>query len=114
MVRDDQLPGRSLSIVRPVSLPHTYMVMIMKMKKLALAIAMSQFATLGSATAYSQMLEEVVVTARKKAESLMDAPVAVTVVSGASMDRDGITNLEQLATKVPGLQLGRAAQTSSI
>ncbi len=88
--------------------------MIMKTKKLALAIAVSQFATLGSATAYSQMLEEVVVTARKKPESLMDAPVAVTVVSGDSMDREGITNLEQLATKVPGLQLGRAAQTSSI
>ncbi|MEH6580828.1 MAG: TonB-dependent receptor [Halioglobus sp.] len=86
----------------------------MNRKKLALAIAVSQFATLGSTTAWSQALEEVVVTARKKAESLMDAPVAVTVVSGESMDRGGITNLEQLATKVPGLQLGRASQTSSI
>ena len=90
------------------------MVMRMNTKKLALAIAVSQFATLGSSTAWSQVLEEVVVTARKKAESLMDAPVAVTVVSGDSLDRQGITNLEQMASKVPGLQLGRAAQTSSI
>ncbi|MEH6567763.1 MAG: TonB-dependent receptor [Halioglobus sp.] len=86
----------------------------MNRKKLALAIAVSQIATLGTTTAWSQMLEEVVVTARKKPESLMDAPVAVTVVSGESLDRDGITNLEQLSSKVPGLQLGRAAQTSSI
>jgi iron complex outermembrane recepter protein len=86
----------------------------MNKKKLALAIAVAQFATFGAATSYSQMLEEVVVTARKKPESLMDAPVAVTVVSGSSLDREGITNLEQMASKVPGLQLGRASQTSSI
>ena len=86
----------------------------MNTKKLALVIAVSQAVSLGSTAAYAQMLEEVIVTARKKTETLMDAPVAVTVVSGAAMDNEGITNLEQLAAKVPGLQLGRAAQTSSI
>ncbi len=86
----------------------------MNRRKLTLAIAISQIVSFGSTTAYAQILEEVLVTARKKEESLMDAPVAVTVVSGASMEREGITNLEQLATRVPGLQLGRAAQTSSI
>ncbi|MEH6611373.1 MAG: TonB-dependent receptor [Halioglobus sp.] len=86
----------------------------MNKKKLALAIAAVQFATVGAATSHAQMLEEVIVTARKKPESLMDAPVAVTVVSGRDLDREGITNLEQMATKVPGLQLGRASQTSSI
>lgn len=85
-----------------------------KYKKLALAIAVAQAAGLGSVTGHSQTLEEVVVTARKKPESLMDAPVAVSVVSGASMDQSGITNLEQIAAQIPGLQLGRAAQTSSI
>ena len=86
----------------------------MNKKKLALAIAAFQLGSVAPMAAYSQALEEVMVTARKKTESLMDAPLAVTVVSGGSMDEQGISNLEQLASKVPGLNLGRAAQTSSI
>ena len=85
-----------------------------KLRNLAVALAVGQTTTLCSTLAYSQALEEVVVTARKKAESLMDAPLSVAVVSGQAMDDMGITNLEQLANKVPGLNLGRAAQTSSI
>ena len=87
--------------------------MIMDKKKLALAVAATTLVA-GPLAALAQSLEEVVVTARKKPESLMDAPLAVSVVSGSAMDREGISNMEQLATKVPGLQLGRAAQTSSI
>lgn len=64
---------------------------------------------------YAQLvLEEVVVTARKRAESLMESPIAVSVVSGEAMSREGITNLEQLSAKVPGLQVGRTAITSGI
>jgi outer membrane receptor protein involved in Fe transport len=66
------------------------------------------------ATVQAQVLEEVLVTARKREESLMDAPVALTAVQGEYMDRAGITNLEQLSAQVPGLQVGRALQTSSI
>lgn len=51
-----------------------------KYKKFALAIAAAQFAGLGSVAVHSQTLEEVVVTARKKPESLMDAPLTVSVV----------------------------------
>ncbi|MCG8400797.1 MAG: Plug domain-containing protein, partial [Firmicutes bacterium] len=60
------------------------------------------------------LLEEVVVTARKKAETLQSAPVAVSVVAGQRMEEVGITNLEQISATVPGLQLGRGVQTSSI
>lgn len=59
-------------------------------------------------------LEEVVVTARKRPESMMDAPVAVSAVSGEAMESQGVTSLEQLSAKVPGLQIGRAAQTSNV
>ncbi len=60
------------------------------------------------------VLEEVIVTARKREESLMDAPISVAAVSGELMDNQGVSNLEQLSAKVPGLQIGRGAQTSSI
>ena len=87
----------------------------MTKKAIAALVAAANLSLLNSAPAQAQaMLEEVVVTARKQAESLMDAPVAVSVVSGKTMENQGITNLEQISAKVPGLQLGRAAQTSSI
>lgn len=60
------------------------------------------------------VLEEIVITARKRAESLMDAPLSVVAVSGEAMDNQGISNLEQLAASVPGLSIGRAAQNSSV
>lgn len=60
------------------------------------------------------VLEEVMVTARKRSETLMDAPLAVSVVSGSDMESQGVTGLEQLSAKVPSLQVGRGAQASSI
>ncbi|HEY6645407.1 TonB-dependent receptor [Povalibacter sp.] len=60
------------------------------------------------------ILEEVMVTARKREESLVNAPLAVSVVSGSEMESQGVTGLEQLSAKVPSLQVGRGAQASSI
>ena len=60
------------------------------------------------------VLEEVLVTARKRTENLMDAPVAVTAVSGDSMDKLAITHLEQVSAKVPGLIIGRAPLTATV
>lgn len=85
-----------------------------KVKPLVLAVAASQVLLYNPAPSFAQQLEEVVVTARKRTESLMDAPVAVAAVSGQAMEAQGITNMEQLSAKVPGLQIGRAAQTSNV
>jgi outer membrane receptor protein involved in Fe transport len=85
------------------------------MKSLALAVAATQLGLLEVAPVSAQhMLEEVMVTARKRTESLMEAPLSVTAVSGGNMDNQGITNLAQLASQVPGLNLGVTAQTTSI
>jgi outer membrane receptor protein involved in Fe transport len=86
-------------------------------RKLAATIASATIlvgspVTLNAQDSYS--LEEIVVTARKRPESLMDAPVAVSAVSGEAIDKQGITGMEQLSAKVPGLQIGRAAQTSNV
>jgi iron complex outermembrane recepter protein len=86
-----------------------------KPSAIAVAVAASQFFLLDATPVSAQpMLEEVVVTARKREESLMDAPLSVTAVAGQNMDEQGITNIEQLSAQVPGLQVGRAAQTSGI
>jgi len=75
-------------------------------------LMMSQPAVVSAAESFS--LEEVVVTARKRQESLLEAPVAITAVSGDDIEKQGITSMEQLSAKVPGLQIGRAAQTSNV
>ena len=83
-------------------------------QKLALATLISQSLLMSPLPVYSQVLEEVLVTARKKTENVMNSPVAVSVIDGETLIREGITNLEQLSSQVPGLQLGRTALTSSI
>lgn len=46
-------------------------------------------------------LEEIVVTARKREESLQDVPIAVTVVSGDILREENIRKLEDLAPTLP-------------
>ena len=87
---------------------------ILNRKTLVLAVAAAQFVILDTVALAQPMLEEVIITARKREETLMDAPLAVTAVGGDAMNKEGITNMEQLSSKVPGLQVGRGAQTSSI
>lgn len=54
-------------------------------------------------------LEEVVVTARKREESLQDTPIAVSALSGESLKDAGATNLSNIAGSVPGLNLENGA-----
>lgn len=86
-----------------------------KRTAIAIAVAATQLGLVQVQQASAQpMLEEVIVTARKRAESLMDAPLSVAAVSGEAMDQQGITNMEQLSGSVPGLTVGRGAQNSAI
>ncbi|MFK8019281.1 MAG: TonB-dependent receptor [Pseudomonadales bacterium] len=52
-------------------------------------------------------LEQVVVTARKRAENSLEVPLSITVLSNADLHNRGISNLEDLSAYVPGLDLGR-------
>ncbi|MFK7956548.1 MAG: TonB-dependent receptor [Lysobacterales bacterium] len=70
------------------------------MKPLCLAVAMA-LATPASA---QDMLEEIIVTARKTEESLQEAPVSVSVVSASLINELQVENLEDIAKFTPGLQ----------
>ena len=48
-------------------------------------------------------LEEIVVTARKRAETLLEVPVAVTALTADDIDQKGIENLNDVALFTPGL-----------
>jgi len=53
----------------------------------------------------SAMLEEVVVTARRREESLEDLPLSIQAISADAMQAQGIYNVEAISDFVPNLQL---------
>lgn len=50
------------------------------------------------------VLEEVIVSARKRDESLQDVPIAISVFSGGEIEAGGYLDLEDIAGHTPGLQ----------
>lgn len=71
-------------------------------------------ALLGSGVAVGNELEEIVVTAQKRAESLADVPISLTVVSGDQIQRQGTATLEQLAYSIPNLKITQTALANRI
>ncbi len=65
----------------------------------------------GGGAERSAVLEEVVVTARKRAESIQETPVAVTAMSGDDLRERGIVNSKELAKSVPSLQINDSNST---
>ena len=55
------------------------------------------------ASGIAASLEEVIVTAQRRAENLQEIPVAVTVLSQDAIDKADVHDLATLAGKVPGL-----------
>jgi len=49
------------------------------------------------------VLEEIVVTAQKRAQNLQDVPIAVTVFTGNQLREDNIASLEDIGNRTPGL-----------
>lgn len=90
-----------------------------QMNKSAMVIAISMAMT--SIAAKSQddsskefALEEVVITAQKREESLQEVPVSVQVVTGAELLNANIQGFEDMAQSVPSLDMINAAQVSVI
>ena len=57
--------------------------------------------------------EEIIVTARRRDERLIDAPVAISAVSGETLDDYAVSRVSDLSTLVPSLVAGKAASGSS-
>lgn len=53
----------------------------------------------------SAVLEEIVVTAQKREERLIDVPMAITAVTGVEIERRGVSSLQDLQYSVPGLSV---------
>jgi iron complex outermembrane receptor protein len=57
--------------------------------------------------------DDIIVTARRRDERLIDAPVAITAIGGATLQSYSVTRVTDMATLVPSLIAGKAASGSS-
>jgi len=87
-----------------------------KLTSLAFALVLSLIYTallgLGSAPVQAEagargVLEEVVVTARRRAENLQDTPIAVSALGSDMLDKMGISDIEDVETLAPSLQFSQ-------
>ncbi len=76
--------------------------------KLALAVAAITAGMAGVPNAYAAQLEEVLVTAQKRVESLQDVPISVAAVSGEQIEDQGLVSLEAVSASIPTLHIGEA------
>jgi iron complex outermembrane receptor protein len=74
-------------------------------KSLGLAIAAITLSKANPVLAQDLMLEEVIVTAQKRAQSLQDVPISVATVSADTIQNAGINTIEDLKTLVPALNI---------
>ncbi len=90
--------------------------MQLKLAYSPLRIFCMALAVMFSTTALAQgALEEIVVTAQKRAESLLEVPVAVSVVSGESLERAQIRDVIDLQQMAPSLVVNASTgSTNSI
>jgi iron complex outermembrane receptor protein len=81
---------------------------------LAAAVAMASVLSVSGAVAdevaqssagFNAVIEEVVVTARRREEGLQDAPIAISAYTGDSLDYRGITTLDEISRFAPSLTL---------
>lgn len=61
----------------------------------------------------AQSVNEIVVVARKKAESLQDVPVVVTALDAATLERNAVTGFEALSQLTPGLRIFTSGNQSA-
>ncbi len=81
----------------------------MQYKKITAAVAL-----LAAGTAHTAVLEEVVVTAQLREQSLQDVPVSVSAIAGETMQEAGIGRIEDLQAYVPNLHMSESQITTDI
>ena len=85
-----------------------------KHKKLSVSVTLASLLSVGAAQA---QIDEIVVTANKREQTLQEVPLSVSVTSGETIQQSSIVDLIDLQTAVPSLrvnQLQSSAQTNFV
>jgi iron complex outermembrane recepter protein len=59
-------------------------------------------------------LEEIIITAQKRAQSLQDVPISVSAMQGTKIQEAGITNMSALADYIPNFKMGDGPVSTNI
>ncbi|MFV0276733.1 MAG: TonB-dependent receptor, partial [Parahaliea sp.] len=86
------------------------------MSRLAPTLALSLLAGSLAASALAQQagpLEEIIVTAQKRSESLEDVPISIAVMGGETINKTGVRQMRELAEFVPNLSFSSGNDTNT-
>lgn len=83
-----------------------------KIKALPLCVLAASVVAVPAVTAAA--LEEVIVTAQKRAQGLQDVPISINAVSGDKLSNAGIEDLQDLSGSIPNLQITQTGITNQI
>ncbi len=81
--------------------------MKLSFKKIASAVALATLAAPSISAAQDTFIEEIVVTATKRAQTLQDIPIAVTVTSADTVEKAQIQDLLDIQSVVPSLRVSQ-------
>ncbi|MEQ6335719.1 TonB-dependent receptor plug domain-containing protein [Sphingobium sp. MK2] len=71
-------------------------------------VTQAQIADETSASSRDYNAADILVTARKRQENIVDVPLAVSIVGAAQLERDQVYNLTDLARTTPALEINQA------
>jgi iron complex outermembrane receptor protein len=78
------------------------------------ALAIVAFSSAAAETRDVNALEEVVVTAQRRVESLQNVPISAQVISGDALIQQNQMNLQELAQTVPGVNISAQGNSDSM
>ena len=88
----------------------------MKLNKVHVAVmaALTGVGGLATQTASAQQggLEEIVVTATRRAENLQEVPISIVAITGDSLEMRGLDSLEQVSQGVPNVVITGGGTTT--
>jgi iron complex outermembrane receptor protein len=86
---------------------------MLKKSNLAAAVA-TIVGSMAAGTASAAVLEEVIITATKRVQSVQEIPMSIQAVSGETIAERGFDSLDQLSATMPSFQVGDGLLTTSV
>lgn len=68
---------------------------------------------IGAIATQAATLEEVVVTAQKRAQSVQDVPISITAFSGDFLEENGLDTIQEVATLTPNFYISSSSQQTN-
>lgn len=87
--------------------------MTLSFKKIASAVAIATIAAPTVGLAQSGLIEEIVVTATKRAQTLQEIPIAVSVTTSATIEQAQIQDISDLQSVVPSLRVSQLQSSTN-